>query len=176
MGSGVVKIESGEVRAKEFPAIDSIKKLLNNRLEADRKATHAEFAKEGITLHKDTTYVFNLADLVSGETQIESSANVIQLKNDKVVRGSNKTNALSSKDTLEIIGEFNVPKKPNKQSRRLDRIINAVKKTGATIVLNGKIVHKPEETKPIKKVDTKPEEGKMFANDIINAALECAKG
>lgn len=176
MGSEVVKVPASNVRAKEFPAIDSIKKLLSKRLESDRKATHAEFAKEGITLHKDTTYVFNLADLVSGETQIKSSANVIQLKNDKIVRGSNKTNSLSSKDTLELIGEFSIPKKPNKQSRRLDRVINAVKKTGATIVLNGKVVHKPEESKPTKKVDTKPEEGKMFANDIVNAALECAKG
>lgn len=150
MGSGVVKVEAGQVRAKEFPAIESIKKLLTNKLENDRKITHKEFADKGIKLHSKTDYVFNLNDIINRETQVQSKANVAKMEpytettiDGKVkfkIKVSDKLwNSLSSKDTVEIIGEYKSDKL-NSQTYWYNEILKELNKTGATIIVNGKVV------------------------------------
>ena len=58
-----------------------------------------------------------------------------------------------------------------------DRLVKAIENSGASVVVNGKLVKdaKPEVTQT-NTVNTKAEEGKMTANEIIKAAKECAKG
>lgn len=163
MGSGVVKVEAGQVRAKEFPAIESIKKLLKNRLETDRKVTHNEFAKAGIKLNPKTTYVFNLNDIANGETQVKSKANIAQIN---TVRSNGKYKlkltdkqwaSLSSNDTVEVIGEYKVPEKQNSQSWHYNNIMSQLMKSGATVIVNGEEVkkseNKREERVPEQKLD-----------------------
>ena len=121
--------------------------------------------------------MLNIADIVEGQTQIESNANVVKTLEGSVVRGSNLIKNLSANDTIEIIGEFERPSKPTKQSRLYDRLVKAIENSGASVAVNGKLVKdtKPEITQT-NTVNTKAEEGKMTANEIIKAAKECAKG
>ena len=146
MGSGVVKVEAGQVRAKEFPAIESIKKLLKNRLETDRKVTHNEFAKAGIKLNPKTTYVFNLNDIANGETQVKSKANIAQISSvkNKLKLTDKQWASLSSNDVVEVIGEYKVPEKQNSQSWHYNNIMSQLMKSGATVIVNGKEVKKSE--------------------------------
>ena len=150
MGADIVNVKDSEVRAKEFPAIDTIKKLLKNRLEADRKVTHKEFADKGITLHSKTDYVFNLNDIINRKTQVKSKANVAKMEpytettiDGKVkykIKVSDKLwNSLSSKDTVEIIGEYKSDEL-NSRTYWYNEILKELNKTGATIIVNGKVV------------------------------------
>lgn len=105
MGSGVVKVDAANTRAKQFPVIDTIKRLLTDKLLADKKITHAEFDKAGVKLHKDTDYVVNLDDAVKGDTQIQSNANIAQIK---TVEGEMTVTdklwgSLGANDTVQII-------------------------------------------------------------------------
>lgn len=165
MGSGVANVPASNIRAKEFPAINSIKKLLNNRLEADRKVTHKEFADKGIKLHSKTDYVFNLNDIINRETQVQSKANVAKMEpytettiDGKVkfkIKVSDKLwNSLSSKDTVEIIGEYKSDKL-NSQTYWYNEILAELNKTGATIIVNGKVV-KQSKVEIDQKQDTMP--------------------
>ena len=176
MGANIVNVKDSEVRAKEFPAIDTIKRMLKNRLEADKKVTHTEFEKAGVKLSKDTNYVLNLADIVEGKTQIESNANVVKILEGNAVRGSNIIKTLSANDTVEIIGEFKRPSKPNKQSRMFDRLIKAIRNSGASVVANGKLVKdtKPEITQTTT-VDTKAEEA-FTKSDLSWITARLAEG
>lgn len=146
MGSGVVKVPASNVRAKEFPAIDTIKRLLNNRLEEDRKVTHKEFADKGIKLHSKTDYVFNLNDIINRETQVKSKANVAKMEpytettiDGKVkfkIKVSDKLwNSLSSKDTVEIIGEYKSDNL-NSQTYWYNEILKELNKSGAIVIDN----------------------------------------
>lgn len=145
MGSGVVKVDAANTRAKQFPVIDTIKRLLTDRLLADRKITHAEFAKDGVKLHKDTDYVVNLDDAVKGSTQIASKANIVQIKTveGKMTATDRLWGSLGAKDTVQIIA--------SKLSRQwleskdaegspkywADRMLAEVLKSDAKIVANG---------------------------------------
>ena len=105
MGSGVVKVDAADTRAKQFPVIDTIKRLLQERIVADRKVTHEEFAKAKVKLHKDTDYVANLDDVMKGNTQIESMANIAQIKTveGKMAVTDKLWGSLGTNDTVQII-------------------------------------------------------------------------
>ena len=105
MGSGVVKVNAAETRAKQFPVIDTIKRLLQEKVIADREITHGEFAKAGIKLHKDADYVANLDDVMKGANQIKSNANIAQINTseDKRTVTAKLWGSLGSNDTVQIL-------------------------------------------------------------------------
>ena len=145
MGSGVVKVDAANTRAKQFPAITTIKRLLTDKLLADRKVTHKEFAKAGVKLHKDTDYVVNLDDAVKGSTQITSKANIVQIKTvEDTMTATNKLwGSLGSNDTVQIIGSKAsrewLESEDAKGSSKYwaDKMLTEVLKSGAKIVANG---------------------------------------
>jgi len=137
MGSGIAKIDASETRAKEFPAIETIKRLLQNKLAADRKVTKKEFANKGIKLNANTDYVFNLSDIANKKTQVESKANIAQIseKSDGKLKVDNKLwDLLSANDTVEIIGEYSESKKKDSQSWHYNNITNKLANSDAKIV------------------------------------------
>lgn len=145
MGSGVVKVDAANTRAKQFPVIDTIKRLLTDKLLADRKVTHEEFAKAGVKLHKDTDYVVNLDDAVKGSTQITSKANIVQIKTvEDTMTATNKLwGSLGANDTVQVIasktsGEW-LKSEDAKGSPKYwaDKMLTEVLKSDAKIVANG---------------------------------------
>jgi hypothetical protein len=145
MGSGVVKVDAANRRAKEFPVIDTIKRLLTDKLLADRKVTHEEFAKAGVKLHKDTDYVVNLDDAVKGSTQVASKANIVQIKTvEDTMTATNKLwGSLGANDTVQVIASKTsrewLESEDAKGSPKYwaDKMLTEVLKSGAKIVANG---------------------------------------
>ena len=132
MGAGVVDVNASEIRAKELPAIDTIKRLLENRQEQDRKITEKEFGVK-------SDYVFNTNDIIKGETQIKSKANIAQISTDKWVKTTDPMwGSLSSKDIVAIIGEYTLPEKADSKSRAYNKVIVGILKSNAGI-LDGKL-------------------------------------
>jgi hypothetical protein len=189
MGSGLVEVNASETRAKEFPAIDSVKKLLKNRMAQDRKVTQKEF---GGKLSPKTDYVFNLNDIANRKTQVKSKANIAQME-PYMVEGKEKIrvtdklwDSLSSNDTVEIIGDY-TPAGKDSKSWHYNNIMNKLLESDAWIITkddlssNGRqlvdgVWVKPKSTKKVVKEPTKQQDGKMTANEIINKALECKNG
>lgn len=145
MGSGVIKVDAANTIAKQFPVIDTIKRLLTDKLLADRKITHAEFDKAGVKLHKDTDYVVNLDDAVKGDTQIQSNANIAQIK---TVEGEMTVTdklwgSLGANDTVQIIAskssrEWLESEDAKGSPKNLaDKMLTEVLKSDAKIVANG---------------------------------------
>ena len=145
MGSGVVKVDAANTRAKQFPVIDTIKRLLTDRLLADRKITHAEFAKAGVKLHKDTDYVVNLDDAVKGSTQIASKANIAQIKTveDTMTATDKLWGSLGANDTVQVIASKTsrewLKSEDAKGSPKYwaDKMLTEVLKSDAKIIANG---------------------------------------
>jgi len=133
MGSGVVNIPASEVRAKEFPAITTLKTMLENKMIADRKQTAEEFASK-TTGQPD--YVLNLYDITQN-TQVKSKANIAQMvnKGDKLKVSDNLTESLGSKDTVEIVGSVG-SELNNSQKWWLNNMKNNILASDAGIVAN----------------------------------------
>ncbi len=142
MGSGLVEVNSAETRAKEFPAIESVKKLLKNRMAQDRKVTQKEF---GDKLNAKTNYVFNLNDLANMKPLVEakklnsvgSKANVIELglskKNKPTVKHSN-VESLSANDVVEVIGMYKPTDKKSSSNYWFAEIKKQLLKSDAGII------------------------------------------
>lgn len=186
MGSGLAKIDASETRAKEFPAIDSIKKLLQNKLEADRKVTQKEF---GGKLNPKTNYVFNLDDIANKKTQVESAANIAQIaeKEGGKLRVTDKLwGTLSSNDVVEVIGNYKVPEKASSQKWHFENIRRQILNSDAGIVSRADLSKEGRELvdgvwvkskkAEVKEAAPKQEIDKMTANELTEEALKCAKG
>lgn len=168
MGAGVVDVEASETRAKTLPVIDTIKRLLENRQEQDRKITEKEFGVRA-------DYVFNTNDIIKGETQIESKANIAQISTGDWVKTTDPMwGSLSSKDTVTIIGEYILPEKADSKSRAYNKVISGILKSNAGI-LDGKLdkeLLKKSGRQLINgvwvktKAETKVEEGTLSAEQI----------
>ena len=106
MGSGVVDVKSAdETRAKEFPAIARIKAMLKKVIERDRAKTAEEFKGK---IADGVDYVLDLNDFIKGANTTESKANLAQFKllNDKLKVGDKLWSTLTSKDTVQVIGDL----------------------------------------------------------------------
>lgn len=125
--------------------IDTIKRLLTDKLLADRKVTHEEFAKAGVKLHKDTDYVVNLDDAVKGSTQVASKANIVQIKTvEDTMTATNKLwGSLGANDTVQVIASKTsrewLESEDAKGSPKYwaDKMLTEVLKSSAKIVANG---------------------------------------
>ena len=143
MGSGVVKVDAADTRAKQFPAIDTIKRLLQEKIVADRRVTHEEFAKAKVKLHKDTDYVANLDDVVKGNTQIESMANIAQIKTveGKMAVTDKLWGSLGTNDTVQIIASKStrnwLESDDGKSDYWASEVMGKVLQSDAKIVANG---------------------------------------
>lgn len=187
MGSGVTKIDSSEIRAKQLPEVKTLKDMLINKLNKDRQQTAKEFGNKVIG---NPDYVLNLNDLNRSKPEIKSKANIAQMNWDgEKLRVQDKLwDSLSSNDTVEIIGNVKLDNLNRSQKIQFGRVKNGIINSDANIV-NNKNVSKEimEESgrelvdgvwvKPkTKPAETKVEEGKMLTKEIIEAAKECAKG
>ncbi len=111
MGSGVVDVKSAdETRAKEFPAIVRIKAMLKKVIERDRAKTAEEFKGK---IADGVDYVLDLNDFIKGANTTESKANLAQFKllNDKLKVSDKLWSTLTSKDTVQVIGDLEAVKK-----------------------------------------------------------------
>lgn len=145
MGSGVVDVKSAdEVRVKEFPAIARIKAMLKKVIEIDRVKTAEEFKGK---IAEGVDYVLDLNDFIKGANTTESKANLAQFKllNDKLKVSDKLWNTLTSKDTVQIIGDLEVIKESLKEQEHgksakwhLDNIMKELDKTDANILTESK--------------------------------------
>ena len=132
MGAGIVDVEANETRAKELPAIATIKNMLENKHAQDRKITQKEFGVKA-------DYVFNLDDIAKGETQVQSKANIAQISTGEYTRLADKLwDSLSSKDVVAVIGDYKVPEKADSKSKAYSKILKGILKSNANI-LDGKL-------------------------------------
>ena len=145
MGSGVVDVKSAdETRAKEFPGISRIKAMLKKVIERDRAKTVEEFKGK---IADGVDYVLNLNDFIKGANTTESKANLAQFKllNDKLKVGDKLWSTLTSKDTVQVIGDLEVVKESLKDvghgksaKWHLDNIMKELGKTNANILTESK--------------------------------------
>ena len=145
MGSGVVDVKSAdETRAKEFPAIARIKSMLKKVIERDRAKTAEEFKGK---IADGVDYVLNLNDFIKGANTTESKANLAQFKllNDKFKVGDKLWSTLTSKDTVQVIGDLETIKESLKDvghgksaKWHLDNIMKELGKTNANILTESK--------------------------------------
>ena len=144
MGSGVVDVKSAdETRAKEFPAIARIKAMLKKVIERDRAKTAEEFKGK---IADGVDYVLDLNDFIKGSNTTESKANLAQFKllNDKLKVSDKLWSTLTSKDTVQVIGDLEVVKESLKDvghgksaKWHLDNIMKELGKTDANVVGKG---------------------------------------
>lgn len=144
MGSGVVDVKSAdETRAKEFPAIARIKAMLKKVIERDRAKTAEEFKGK---IADGVDYVLDLNDFIKGANTTESKANLAQFKllNDKLKVGDKLWSTLTSKDTVQVIGDLETIKESLKDvghgksaKWHLDNIMKELSKTDANVVGKG---------------------------------------
>ena len=146
MGSGVVKVGAANTRAKEFPIIDTIKRLLTEAIDADKKVTQEEFAKAGIKLDPNTNYVANLDDVMNEKNRVESKANIMQigtLSNGGLNVTDKLWGTLGSNDTVQIMGSkklrewLSSDKTERTDKYWAEKVVEEVLKTDAQIVANG---------------------------------------
>ncbi|MFW9602486.1 MAG: hypothetical protein ACMV1B_09215 [Prevotella sp.] len=145
MGSGVVDVKSAdETRAKEFPAIARIKAMLKKVIERDRAKTAEEFKGK---IADGVDYVLDLNDFIKGANTTESKANLAQFKllNDKLKVSDKLWSTLTSKDTVQVIGDLEVVKESLKDvghgksaKWHLDNIMKELGKTDANILIESK--------------------------------------
>lgn len=145
MGSGVVDVKSAdETRAKEFPAIARIKAMLKKVIERDRAKTAEEFKGK---IADGVDYVLDLNDFIKGANTTESKANLAQFKllNDKLKVGDKLWSTLTSKDTVQVIGDLETIKESLKDvdhgksaKWHLDNIMKELNKTDANIIDSSK--------------------------------------
>ena len=145
MGSGVVDVKSAdETRAKEFPAIARIKAMLKKVIERDRAKTAEEFKGK---IADGVDYVLNLNDFIKGANTTESKANLAQFKllNDKLKVGDKLWSTLTSKDTVQVIGDLETIKESLKDvghgksaKWHLDNITKELDRTDANIIDSSK--------------------------------------
>ena len=145
MGSGVVDVKSAdETRAKEFPAIARIKAMLKKVIERDRVKTAEEFKGK---IADGVDYVLDLNDFIKGANITESKANLAQFKllNDKLKVGDKLWSTLTSKDTVQVIGDLETIKESLKDvghgksaKWHLDNIMKELGKTDANILTESK--------------------------------------
>ena len=120
MGSGVVDVKSAdETRAKEFPAIARIKAMLKKVIERDRVKTAEEFKGKIVD---GVDYVLNLNDFIKGANTTESKANLAQFKllNGKLKVSDKLWSTLTSKDTVQVIGDLETIKESLKDVGKTD--------------------------------------------------------
>lgn len=151
MGSGVVDVKSAdETRAKEFPAIARIKAMLKKVIERDRAKTAEEFKGK---IADGVDYVLDLNDFINGANTTESKANLAQFKllNDKLKVGDKLWSTLTSKDTVQVIGDLETIKESLKDvghgksaKWHLDNIMKELGKTDANIIDSSKDKAKQE--------------------------------
>lgn len=145
MGSEVVDVKSAdETIAKEFPAIARIKAMLKKVIERDRAKTAEEFKGK---IADGVDYVLDLNDFIKGANTTESKANLAQFKllNDKLKVGDKLWSTLTSKDTVQVIGDLEVIKESLKDAGHgksakwhLDNIMKELGKTDANILTESK--------------------------------------
>ena len=145
MGSGVVDVKSAdETRAKEFPAIARIKAMLKKVIERDRAKTAEEFKGK---IADGVDYVLDLNDFIKGANTTESKANLAQFKllNDKLKVSDKLWNTLTSKDTVQVIGDLEAIKEALKDTEHgksakwhLDNIMKELGKTDVNILTESK--------------------------------------
>lgn len=151
MGSGVVDVKSAdETRAKEFPAIARIKAMLKKVIERDRAKTAEEFKGK---IADGVDYVLDLNDFIKGANTTESKANLAQFKllNDKLKVSDKLWSTLTSKDTVQVIGDLETIKESLKDvdhgksaKWHLDNIMKELNKTDANIIDSSKDKAKQE--------------------------------
>lgn len=151
MGSGVVDVKSvDETRAKEFPAIARIKAMLKKVIERDRAKTAEEFKGK---IADGVDYVLDLNDFIKGANITESKANLAQFKllNDKLKVSDKLWSTLTSKDTVQVIGDLDAVKESLKDvghgksaKWHLDNIMKELGKTDANIIDSSKDKAKQE--------------------------------
>lgn len=145
MGSGVVDVKSAdETRAKEFKSISRIKAALRKVIDRDRAKTAEEFKGK---VAEGVDYVLDLNDFIKGANTTESKANLAQFKllNDKLKVSDKLWNTLTSKDTVQVIGNLETIKEALKEQDHgksakwhLDNIMKELGKTDANILTESK--------------------------------------
>lgn len=144
MGSGVVDVKSAdETRAKEFPAIARIKAMLKKVIERDRAKTAEEFKGK---IADGVDYVLDLNDFVKGENGTKSKGNLAKfnLVGGKLKVTDKMWNSLTSKDTIQVIGDLEAVKAKlekidHKKSAEwhLNNIMDILDKTEANVIGKG---------------------------------------
>lgn len=185
MGSGVVDVKSANSRAKAMPAIARLRGMINQVIEADRAVTAKEFKGR---IEPGVDYVLDLNDFVKGANNTVSKANVVQIKvidkkeedystglttTKKALELTDKLwESMNKRDTVQILGDadavleqLNKVEHGKNASYWLNRVIKAVKESGAKVI---------ESNKPTE-VEAKPKKAKITTNEIKDMALKCAK-
>ena len=174
MGSGVVNVPAANARAKEFPGISRITSILKKVVANDRAKTAEEFKGK---IADGVDYVLNLNDFIKGANTTESKANLAQFKllNDKLKVGDKLWSTLTSKDTVQVIGDLETIKESLKDvghgksaKWHLDNIMKELGKTDANILT---------ESKDSIKTDVKQEVAIIVPTETfernVNRKIEC---